>query len=261
MDASGVHITDYGAVVLSPSQNPAPPTDSSARTTLSVTGSKRTIAAGTVNATVRYRNVGAGSSMTALLSPGVELVRVTPQPTTIDGSLLAWNNVGPTGVVKIRGKAQLPSLAARGGIVSMDVALADAATGQIMTGGLDAPVIVPATDPSTSTKTLSVVLGGARYVTPGVETNLTLRYRNLATGGEAVINLPEGLTLVSALPAPSTSDGAQIRWNSILPGSGAIKIRAAVSAGLASGTPLAVGTTILSDAGGNVGDEFEMKVR
>ncbi len=236
---------------------------------MSVSGTKRANAGGTINATLRYRNVGTGSTVTAVASDGIEIQRVTPTPSTRDNNVLTWSNVGPSGTIKIRGQAHVTGGAlARGGVTSIDASLADSATGQVLASGLDTAVVQPSSGgpggpggPPHSTHALSATLTGAHFVSAGLTTQLMLRYRNLTDGGDAIITLPEGLHFESAIPSATTVDGNALTWKGLSAVSGSIKIRATVDAGLASGTHLAVGTTLLTDAGGTVADELQMSVR
>ncbi|HYC01140.1 MAG TPA: hypothetical protein VEC57_18540 [Candidatus Limnocylindrales bacterium] len=239
-------------------------TTSTSRTpSLSVTGSKRATEGGAVNVTLRYRNVGETSTVTALVNESVSVTRAIPPPSVQSGSLLVWNNVGTAGVIKIRGQARIPDADARGAVASMDVSLRDSTSGQVMLSGLDTAVVesLTPTETPTSPRALTASMTGARYVAPGLSTQLMFRYRNLATASEAVITLPTGLTFESSIPAPSKIVGNQLTWSAVQPGSGTIKIRAVTDANLAPGTTLAVGTTLLTDTAGTVADEHQMVVR
>ncbi|HYC56833.1 MAG TPA: hypothetical protein VEL28_18015 [Candidatus Binatia bacterium] len=232
---------------------------------LTMTGTKRATDGGTINATLRYRNVGEASSITALVTDSIEITRVTPAPSVSSGSMMVWNNIGTAGVIKIRARARVVDQDARGAVGSMDVSLSDSTTGKVLVSGLDTAVVASltpgGTPPPASTRTLSIGLVGARYVSPGLSTQLTLRYRYLAVASDAVITLPTGLNFESAIPAPSRIEGNQLTWSGVQPGSGTIKIRATTDANLTPGTNLAVGTTLLTDSNGTVSDEHQMTVR
>ncbi|MBI5506042.1 MAG: DUF11 domain-containing protein [Deltaproteobacteria bacterium] len=230
---------------------------------LKLSGPKRAYSGSRVQYMLRYDRVGQGGSISCVVTDGMNVESVTPPPTSIVDGVMTWDNVWTSGVIKLRGTAQISDPDVRGAILSVD-ATAIAASGESYSQGIDTALLAgsPGEPPAAvGPRPLTVSFTGARYVTAGLSTQFKMRYRFLSGKGEAVLSLPEGLDLISAAPAPTLIEGRKLTFRDIRDGNGTVAVRANVDGGLATGTRLAVGTTILADPGGSVGAEFEMTVR
>lgn len=175
-----------------------------------------------------------------------------------DGSLLVWEGLEGSGTIKLRGTAAMTTDGAAE-VVAVDVLASDGH--DEIRSGIDT-VLSPSSGGGSVTPGAGadVTLSAPRYVKPGGETQISLRFRGLAGTGNATMSLPAGVVFVSGQPTPTAVEGNLISWRDLSSLSGTIKVRVTIPAAALPGSSLAV-TGTLTDARGSVGDNLGLAVR
>ena len=238
-------------------------TTDSGSTSLSIVGSKRAPDGGRLSYSARFGNLSDASSVSMVVSSQIQLTSVSPRPSSTQDSLtpsgeetlMVWNNLSGAGTIKIRGLARLS------GVASVEVGSIDAAVtdvqGDVRTG-LDTLIYEAGTNPATNAGTASrVSLTAPRFAKPGLLTQFSLRYRSMAGGVSATLTLPAGMTATASYPAASSTNGSVLTWNSLRPGSGAVKVRAVIPTNTILGTTL-IASALVTDDRGSLADSVEI---
>ncbi len=220
---------------------------------LQVTGPKRVPDGGRVSYKAKFNNIEVGSTVTMVLSEQIEPVFIFPPADQVNGNVVTWENIRrSSGKLLVKGQVNLSEPDAVGAIISAEVLATTPSQLQFKSGSDTAITNGPAAVASgttVSSKRLSVDVAAPRYLRAGLETSVSLRYRNLQGTGNAQMNLPDGLAYVSSIPEPTFIEGGVLTWQGLDRLSGTAKVRVAVDESLPANTILTIGASITDDVG------------
>lgn len=188
-----------------------------------------------------------------VLSEQIEPVFIFPPADQVNGNVVTWENIRrSSGKLLVKGQVNLSEPDAVGAIISAEVLATTPSQLQFKSGSDTAITNGPAAVASgttVSSKRLSVDVAAPRYLRAGLETSVSLRYRNLQGTGNAQMNLPDGLAYVSSIPEPTFIEGGVLTWQGLDRLSGTAKVRVAVDESLPANTILTIGASITDDVG------------
>lgn len=218
-----------------------------------VTGPKRVPDGGRVSYKAKFKNIEIGSTVSMVVSEQIDPVFIFPPADYINGNVVTWENIRrSSGTLLIKGQVNLSEPDAVGAILSAEVLATTPSQLQFKSGSDTAITNGPAAvvgGTTVSTKKLSVSVAAPRYLRTGLQTSISLRYRNLQGTGNAQMNLPDGLSFVSAIPEPTSVDGGVLTWSGLDRLSGTAKVRVLVDPTLGPNTILTIGGSITDDIG------------
>ncbi|MFT4572036.1 MAG: putative repeat protein (TIGR01451 family) [Hyphomicrobiaceae bacterium] len=220
---------------------------------LRVTGPKRVPDGGKVSYKAKYKHVEVGATITMVLSEQINPVFIFPPADQIDGNVVTWENIRrSSGTVRVKGEVILTESNAVGAILSAEVLATTPSQLQFNSGSdtaiTNGPAAVAAGN-TVSKKKLTVSVNAPRFLRAGLQTSISLRYRNLQGTGNAQMNLPVGLTYVSSIPEPTLIEGSIFTWTNLNRLSGSAKVRVLVDEALDPNTILTIGASITDDVG------------
>ena len=195
---------------------------------------------------VRYKNGSANNELSLTLPADVIIKRVTPVPNVQDGRTLYWGSLARTaGKVTV---STMVSVAAQDQVILTGSALMDDRAGQVAVCEHVAVV--------SHQEKLFTSIKGQTHGRSGLPIRYTARYREAVGSNQMTISLPNEVTVVAAVPAPSGGTDKTLFWNDLPSPTGAVKIDAVVN-DVPDGTVMVASVTMTDESTDIVGDETQ----
>ncbi len=225
---------------------------------LDLDGQSKSAPGKSVTYTARYREIAAGNTLVLTVPAAMEVVKIAPDPSSIAGNVITWNNLPtPAGGVRVRTRV-LESLSAA--TVATATATLTDANGADLEDGVDTVITLPPPTESTpAAAALDVEFSVPKQVTAGLVTTLRLKYSGLQAAGSLATVLPAELTVQQTVPEASVA-GNTVTWSNLTAASGTVQIKALVAADAGDGRLLSLSAT-LSSGSNSANDAAQMFVR
>ncbi|MFN2376553.1 MAG: hypothetical protein ABR538_08440, partial [Candidatus Binatia bacterium] len=198
---------------------------------------------------LRYKNGSLNNELNLVLPGEVDIVDIYPTPSSQDGNTLHWNNLAATaGRVTVN---TLVKLTAQDEAILVGSALMDDGAGE--TAVCEHVGVV------SRYEKLFTALKAQTHTRPGLSIRYTARYREAIGHNEMVVSLPDEVSVIRAIPAPSGGSDKTLVWKDLPIPAGVVKIDARVG-NVPDGTVLVGSVTMTDESTDVVGTETQTVV-